>query len=332
MKSLLTFIIAVCTLVTSSCQTGSNVADGSATTATNPYENAPAFDADSAYSFVAAQLDFGPRVPGSEGHRKCGEYIVTKMSAQADTVITQKTTVTAFTGARLPITNILARFNPDAQERILILAHWDTRPWADADRNEQNHNKPIPGANDGGSGVAVMMELSRHIKGLMLSIGVDLLFVDAEDHGDSDGFGDTSSTWCLGTQYFAEHLPYTPESMPKYGICLDMVGGTGAVFHRDYVSNQAAGNVVDRVWSVAAVSGYGDRFINELGGSIVDDHLFINRAGIPCIDIVEHNSRATGTFPASWHTMADNLDNIDHTSLKAVGQTILNLLYSERDL
>ena len=313
-----------------SCQSGAKVAESAAAPLANPYENVPVFDADSAFGYVAAQLDFGPRVPGTEGHRRCGEYIIASMSALADTVVTQKAEVTAYTGNKLPITNIIARFNRGAKERVLILAHWDTRPWADADGNKANRNRPIPGANDGGSGVAVMMELARHLQGEALPVGVDLLFVDAEDYGDSDGFGDTSATWCLGTQYFAEHLPYTPETMPKYGICLDMVGGAGAVFHRDYVSHRAAGGVLDRVWSVAAAGGYGDRFVNELGGSIVDDHLYINRAGIPCIDIVEHQSRATGGFPATWHTLNDNLENIDRASLKAVGQTLLNLLYSER--
>lgn len=295
------------------------------------FKDAPEFNADSAYSFLEKQVSFGPRVPGTPEHDLCGQYLINEMKRLgADTVITQEATVTAYTGDRLPITNIISRYDPDNKNRVLLLAHWDTRPWADADTHTENHTLPIPGANDGASGVAALMEIGRHINEMDLPVGVDLLFVDAEDYGRSGGFTPNEETWCLGTQYWAEHLPYTAEDMPRYGICLDMVGGTGAVFHREFVSDMKAKDVVDKVWNVALLSGYEDRFINSSGGSLIDDHVFVNRAGIPCIDIVELNSNATRSFPASWHTMGDNLDNIDRGSLKAAGQTVLNTLFLEK--
>ena len=296
-------------------------------TTKNDLDGAPTFNADSAFSYIVAQEAFGPRVPGSPGHKACAEYLTSFMAENTDTVITQRGTVTAYNGDRLPIVNIMGRVKPQLKDRVLVLAHWDTRPWADADPDEANHNRPINGANDGGSGVAVIMEIARQLKTLDLPVGVDLLLVDAEDYGHSATFENTTESWCLGTQYFVDHLPYGRDALPRYGICLDMVGGRGAVFHREYMSEALAGSVVDRVWNVAARSGFGDRFINSVGGSIVDDHIFINRAGIPCIDIVEINNPETGSFPPTWHTLDDTSANIDRSSLRAAGQTVLNTLY-----
>ena len=157
------------------------------------------------------------------------------------------------------------------------------------------------------------------------SIGVDLLFVDVEDSGRSDG-PDSDATWCLGSREWVKHMPYTPANKPRYAILLDMVGGIGAKFHREYFSHRSAPGVVDRVWAVARQSGYGDRFINSQGGAVIDDHININNAGIPCIDIIESLNDATGTFNPTWHTMADNIKAIDPASLKAVTQTVLNTI------
>lgn len=325
------FIVAMLSLGGMSCKSKPSVSTGSETSAVNErLKDAPSFNADSAYRFIENQLAFGPRVPGTPEHDRCGDYIIAKMkSSGADTVMTQKTVVTAYNGDKLPITNIMARFGADKNERILLLAHWDTRPWADNDSHTENHSLPIPGANDGGSGVATLMEIGRHINEMKLPVGVDLLFVDAEDYGRSDGFDNNSDTWCLGTQHWIKNHPYTATNLPKFGICLDMVGGNGAVFHREFVSEMKAKEVVDHVWNVASMSGYDDRFINSMGGSLVDDHVFVNEAGIPTIDIVELNSTSTRSFPASWHTMSDDIDNIDRESLKAAGQTVLNVLYLE---
>ena len=289
------------------------------------------FDADSAYAYVARQVAFGPRVPGMEGHAACGGWIASELKRHgADTVTVQRATVTRHDGTPLQISNIMGRFNPEAPVRVLLAAHWDTRPWADAEADPALHGRPIPGANDGGSGVGVLLEVARQMGLKRPEIGVDLLMVDAEDSGVSGEEPDGGSSWCLGTQYWAEHHPYTPGAMPRYAVVLDMVGGTGARFHRETVSVQAAPWLVDKVWAMAAAIGHGATFVNEPGAPLVDDHVFINRAGIPAIDIVESRNDATGSFPPTWHTMADDMPAIDRRPLKAAGQTVTTLIYNEK--
>lgn len=289
------------------------------------------FNSDSAYAYVGRQVDFGPRVPGTEGSKACADFILGSLKQfKADTVAVQKGTVKAFNGDVLPVTNIMASYNAGAPRRILLAAHYDTRPWADSDPVAENRMQPIPGANDGASGVAVMLEIARQLGLKSPSVGVDLLFVDAEDYGQSSGFSNHDQTWCLGTQYWMENMPYEADSLPAYGIVLDMVGGMGAKFHREYISNEYASDIVDKVWAVAEKSGYGDRFVNVLGGSVVDDHLYLNKAGIPSIDIIESKSDETKSFPANWHTLQDDMDHIDSSTLKAVGQTVLNVIYNEK--
>ncbi|MCM1483633.1 MAG: M28 family peptidase [Muribaculaceae bacterium] len=291
---------------------------------------APKFNADTAYSYVDRQVSFGPRVPGTEGHRVCAEFIKDVLKANGvDTIIEQTAEVEAFNGDKLNILNIMGRFAPEAKERLLIVAHYDTRPWADNETDVSRHRQPILGANDGASGVGVMLELSRALGHVSPGIGVDLLFVDAEDYGDSDGWNSNEDTWCLGTQYWVKNMPYGSDTKPLYGIVLDMVGGTDAVFHREYTSDRVAKGVNDKVWNIAALSGYDHKFINSTGGGIVDDHLFINRAGIPCIDIVECNNPTTGAFPTTWHTLNDDMAHIDRESLQAVGQVVMNVIYNE---
>ncbi len=286
-------------------------------------------NADSLYSHVERQMAFGPRTPGSEGHRECGDMIVSRLHAYGvDSVAQQHAPVTLYNGSRFTARNILGSINPTADQRILLLAHYDTRPWADNDPDPDNHSKPVPGANDGASGVAVLLETARLLgRALPDSIGVDLLFVDLEDSGVSGGEG-TEETWCLGTQEWVKHMPYTADNCPRFGILLDMVGGADARFHREYFSNRAAPSLVNRVWAIAREAGYGDRFINTQGGAVVDDHLFINRAGIPCIDIIESTNPATGSFNPTWHTIDDDLPAIDRNTLKAVTQTVLNVIAS----
>lgn len=289
-----------------------------------------AFDADSAMSYVRRQVEFGPRVPGSAGHKACGDWLVSELRRHgADTVIEQEAVVTAHNGDRLPIRNIMARYNPSSRRRVLLLAHWDTRPWADEDPDPANRAKPLPGANDGASGVGALLEIARQLKSKSAPVGVDILFVDAEDYGQSGGSGDTAATWCLGTQYWTANMPYSPNELPLYAVCLDMVGGVNAVFHREFFSNMKARSVVDKIWATAARAGYGDRFVNDIGGSIVDDHIFINEAGIPAVDIIECVNRETRSFPPTWHTMADDVDHIDPASLKAAGQTVINTVFNE---
>lgn len=290
------------------------------------------FDADSAYTFVAQQVAFGPRVPGTPGHTACRDWIVDKLrSYGADSIIVQNATVTAFNGDCLPISNIIAQFNKLVQRRILLVAHWDTRPWADECPDPERRNEPIPGANDGASGVAVLLEIARNLAMEHPNAGVDLFFTDAEDYGKSTGFDNNEETWCLGTQYWVKNMtPYTPDNLPVYGILLDMVGGKDARFHQEAFSQTNARTITDKVWSEAQWAGHADRFIPKVGGAVVDDHIFLSRAGIPTTDIIECNSQATSTFPISWHTHNDNLSNISPRTLLAVGQTVLNIVYKEK--
>ena len=285
------------------------------------------FNADSAYNHIDAQVGFGPRIPGSEGHLQCQDYIIRQLEKfNADTIIEHRSIVKNFKGENLPINNILARYKPEADKRVLLLAHWDTRPWADNDPIPENRVKPVPGANDGASGTGVLLELARLFGQKQPEIGVDLLSV----HGDDSGTESKDMTWCLGTQKWITEMPYRASDRPVYGILLDMVGGRDAKFTREYISEQFAPSINDRVWAMANASGYGDRFINRQAGAVVDDHMFINRAGIPCVDIIECANETTGSFAPTWHTVNDDMDHIDPSTLKAVGQTVANLIYNER--
>ncbi len=303
------------------------------TTEKKPVPAVPSFNADSAYNQVARQVAFGPRVPGTEAHSRCADYLETELRRHgADTVVTQRGTATAFDGTRLPIRNITARFGTDKSRRILIAAHYDTRPWADNEADPALRNTPISGANDGGSGAAVILELARLFSQQRPEVGVDLLLVDAEDYGYSPEISslpvtDSDRTWCLGTQYWAAHNPYTAATRPDYAIVLDMVGGQGARFYREYHSDAIARSVVDKVWAIAATTPATDRFVNGRGGAIIDDHIYIHSAGIPAIDIIEH--RTDTGFPDTWHTHADDLAHIDAGTLGAVGQVMAEVIYRE---
>lgn len=293
-------------------------------------QQGPQFSADSALAHVKAQVQMGPRVPGTKGHEACEQYIVDQVKAAgADTVISHRGKLTAFNGDELPMHNILARYRTGAPRRILLMAHYDTRPWSDQDADSLK-SRPVPGANDGASGVAVLLELSRHLAQLNDSLGVDLLFTDVEDYGNSEGEDEDIPSWAMGTQQWVKQWPYTPDRLPLYGICVDMVGGQDAKFYREMYSDQFAQGVNDRVWAAAAKAGFGDRFINEPGGYIVDDHTFVTRAGIPSIDIIEMRNPQTGSFPPNWHTTRDDVDFIDPESMRAVGQTLLQLIAGEK--
>lgn len=336
-KSLLGWLAGATFLITSGCSSGGLrcTTDRGATSSTDDagrsaLSQSVKFNGDSAYSYVEHQVAMGPRVPGSSGSAHCIDYIASELRRHnADTVKLQTGTVRAFNGDMLPITNIMGSFNSPARKRVLLAAHFDTRPWADNDAVEENRREPIPGANDGASGVGVLLEVARQIGQKSPEIGVDMLFVDAEDYGQTSGFSNHDETWCLGTQYWAENMPYTPDSMPSYGILLDMVGGMGAKFHREYFSHKNMPDLVDKVWSIAEKSGYGDRFINVPGGGVVDDHVFLSKAGIPTINIIESKSDDTMSFPSTWHTLNDDMDHIDPSTLKAVGQTVVNVIYNE---
>ncbi len=286
--------------------------------------SAPEFCADSAFSNVQRQVAFGPRIGGSEAHELCAGWLASELKRHgADTVTLQQADLEGFG----PMTNIRATFNAAAPRRVLLLAHWDSRPMADEDPDPANHTTPIDGANDGASGVGVLLELARLMGEHKPEIGVDILFVDAEDAGTS---GDDTS-WARGAQYFADNLPYgVGEPMPDFGILLDMVGGRDARFPRELFSEANARALNSRLWNLAKRIGLGNRFIDAHGGAVTDDHLPLLRAGIPTIDIIETNNPQTGSFNPTWHTLDDNIENIDAATLGDVGKLITTLIYSEK--
>ncbi len=294
----------------------------------------PAFNADSAYAFTKTQCDFGPRAMNSDGHEKCLKWIERKFKEYGCEVTLQKADLKGWDGTILHSTNIVARHNPQATTRILICAHWDSRPWADNDPDSLNWHKPIIAANDAASGVAVMLELARLLNGSgeKPAIGVDFVCFDAEDYGvpQWSDTQDDGSSFALGAQYWAENIPHG--YAPRYGILLDMVGGQGAQFYREGMSTQYAPSIVKKVWRAARQAGYGSFFPNSDGGMITDDHLPVNQtAKIPCIDIIPYYPDCQqSSFGPTWHTIADNIDNIDKNVLKAVGQTMIQVIYSEK--
>lgn len=291
------------------------------------------FSADSAYKFIGEQVAFGPRVPGGDGHKACRQYLIDKFrSFGPDSMIIQDGQVTAFNGDVLPITNMVIGYNITSSRRILLVAHWDTRPWADKEKNPAKRNTPILGANDGGSGVGVLLEIARNLGKKAPNVGVDILLVDAEDYGDGSGFHNDEETWCLGTQYWIDNgmPPYHIDNLPVYGILLDMVGGKQARFHYEYYSQENAKMATVKIWSEAERLGYNNKFIRSDGGAITDDHVFITRAGIPTADIIETINVETSSFPPTWHTHNDNMKNISKSTLRAVGETVLNVVYKEK--
>ena len=298
----------------------------------------PSFNADSAYAFTKAQCDFGPRDMNSRGHDLCGEWIISKFKEYGCKVTTQTATLAGYDGTKLRSRNIMASINPEATTRILLCAHWDSRPWADNDPDSANWRKPILAANDAASGVAVMLELARIIgkskdeKAFNKQLGIDFVCFDAEDWGTPQwaDVADNADSWALGAQYWSKNLPQGYEA--RYGILLDMVGGVGARFYREGMSMQYAPEIVKKVWRAAREVGFGSYFPKEDGGVITDDHVPVNQfAKIPTIDIIPYYADCQqSSFGPTWHTLADNMENIDKNTLKAVGQTLVQVIYKEK--
>ncbi len=295
----------------------------------------PDFSADSAFAFCQLQCDFGPRTMNSEAHDLCGQWIAERFSQYGMEVTEQKADLTGYDGTTLKSTNIIASHRPELADRILLCAHWDSRPWADNDPDAANHRQPVMAANDGASGVAVMLEIARLLQADTLSVGVDFVCFDAEDWGTpqwAEGTNSDGDTWALGAQYWSEHLlSFTSNLLPQYGILLDMVGGQGAKFYQEQVSTYFAPEVVKKVWAAADAVGFGSYFPKEEGGAITDDHLPVNqKAKIPCIDIIPYYPDCeASSFGPTWHTVNDDMQHIDRNTLQAVGQTIIQVLYKE---
>jgi hypothetical protein len=294
----------------------------------------PRFNADSAYLFVAEQVNFGPRVPNTKPHQLAADYFIRRLKNYGATVVTQEFDAVTWDNQKVQLKNIVASFNPTAKKRILLAAHWDTRPYADKD--EVRKDAPFEGANDGASGVGVLLEIARAIgqsKGP--SVGVDIILFDGEDWGEKEHGKATidmpegyEEWWCLGSQYWAKHK-HQKNYAAYFGILLDMVGSKHAQFFREGVSLEYAPAIVDKVWNTAARLGYSDYFVKTNVGGITDDHRFVNEmAKIPMVDIV-HYQAGTGFFGDYHHSQKDNLSIINKETLGAVGTTLLNVVYYE---
>ncbi|MCL1937376.1 MAG: M28 family peptidase [Candidatus Azobacteroides sp.] len=287
----------------------------------------PAFNADSAYSYTAAQVAFGPRVPDTPAHAACGQYLSSELKRFGAEVIEQEMVLQTYNNQSIHAKNIIASFRPENKNRILLCAHWDSRPFADNDPNPDHRRKPIDGANDGAGACGVLLEIARLIGSQPPTMGVDIILFDAEDWGtptfDQDRYG--SSGWCLGSEYWAKN-PHIAQYTAQYGILLDMVSARGAQFYKESQSLAAARNVVQKVWETAQALGYDSYFINREGGGIEDDHISIIRhRKIPCIDIIQYDPNSG--FGDYWHTLNDTLNEVDKETLKAVGQTVLYVVY-----
>ncbi|MGD9770498.1 MAG: M28 family peptidase [Parabacteroides sp.] len=292
-------------------------------------QNVPAFDADSAWVFVENQVKFGPRVPNSEAHVACGNYLTSELKRFGAQVYEQEATLTAYNGTQLKAKNIIGSYNPENSKRVLLFAHWDSRPYADHDKDPANHKKPIDGADDGASGVGVLLEMARQFSIKSPAIGIDIIFFDAEDYGTPEFVKEyKENTWCLGAQFWAKN-PHVKGYKADFGILLDMVGAKNASFFKEATSMRYAPQVVEEVWSTARDLGYGKFFINAEGGAITDDHQYVILGrNIPCIDIIYTDPESDNGFGPHWHTQNDTMDNIDRETLKAVGQTVLQVVYN----
>jgi len=282
----------------------------------------PPFNADSAYHFVERQVLMGPRVPNSTSHQQTAELLASTLEGYKAKVTVQRFEAVSQQGTKLQLSNIIGSYNLNQKKRILLGAHWDTRYQAEKDSIQKD--QPIDGANDGASGVGVLLEIARVIADSLPSVGVDIIFFDGEDQGN-EGAG-----WCLGSEYWANNRHH-PNYSAYYGILLDMVGAQDASFYRDYISNRYAPSVIKKVWDRAHRLNHGRYFLYEDSkGAITDDHVAVNEiAKIPMIDIIDYDGSTNNRFKDYHHTTADNLNVIDKETLKAVGETVLHVLYRE---
>ncbi len=289
----------------------------------------PQFSADSAYQFVAGLCDFGPRVPGTDAQKACAKWLKNELLRYGADVKLQEGEMTAYNGTKLPIINIIGSFNPDAKMRVLLMSHWDSRPFADNDPDPAKRKQPVMGANDGASGVGILLELARLCNEKLPQVGIDIFLTDAEDYGAPEDWKGTHDEkwWALGTQMWCKQAA-KEGYRAQYGILLDMVGSANATFYREYYSERYANSFVNEIWQAAARLGYGDLFINQGGGGVTDDHVFVNRMlQIPCVDIIDTRTDTDGTFCPEWHTTHDTIDHISRETLGKVGRVLVSLLW-----
>jgi glutaminyl-peptide cyclotransferase len=327
-KKLIYILSISCLVVASACKKGNETTEEPKADNSTPV-TVPAFSRDSAYTFVKKQVDFGPRVPGTEAHKAMQQWLVQQFKKYGATVIEQSFKAQTATIGEVRSTNIIASYNPTYARRVVLAAHWDTRYAADED--DDKPKEPIDGADDGGSGVGILMEIARLIQQNPIPLGVDIVLFDTEDQGDTNG---EAETWCLGSQYWVAN-PHTKGYRAEYGILLDMAGAKGAVFSKEELSQvfqpEKANKInqhYDKFWELAAGMGHGNMFLNVRGRPLTDDHFFVNQyTTIPMIDIINRPVNSPKGFGAHWHTHDDNINVIDPQVLGTVGQVVTAYLY-----
>lgn len=277
----------------------------------------PAFDGENAFNYLVKQVEFGPRVPNTPAHHACRDFLFNELKNFADNVKLQNFKENAY-GTELNLSNIIAEFNPEIRERILLCAHWDTHPWASQEIDPQKRNTPIPGANDGASGVAVLLEISRILKNHKPNIGVDIILFDGEDYAKANDL----NAYLRGSKYFAKNKP--KDYNPKFGILLDMIGDANLEIKKEGYSLRYAPDIVQLVWSIASELNFIE-FVNFPGEEIIDDHIPLNQVGIKTINLIDFN------YPDEthryWHTLEDTPDKCSSRSLYIVGTVLLNVIY-----
>lgn len=285
---------------------------------TGPRVERPAFQADRAFAHVRTQLSFGPRVPGSEGHSRQLSWMIESLATRGAQVVIDRFDYTTSGGEVLPLTNVLARFNPEAERRLLLLTHWDTRPTSDQAPDPSDYDTPVPGANDGASGTAVLLELSALFHEQAPTVGVDLLFVDGEDYGPE------TVDMFIGSNRFAE----TQSKDWAYAVLIDMVGDADPEFPIEGYSAEYAPAIAQRVWAIAGELGYARYFPERVGPRVLDDHVPLNEAGIQTIDIIDFvygpDTKPGGQY---WHTPLDTIDNVSAFTLGMVGEVLAEVVY-----
>jgi glutaminyl-peptide cyclotransferase len=328
MKKLINILSLSILVLASACKKGNEATEVPKVDTSAPI-NVPAFSKDSAYAFVEKQVSFGPRVPGTAAHEAMQKWLVQQFKKYGATVTAQSFKAQTATIGEVRSTNIIASYNPTYARRVILAAHWDTRYAADED--DERPKEPIDGADDGGSGVGILLEIARLIQQNPIPLGVDLVLFDTEDQGDSNGEADS---WCLGSQYWAAN-PHVKGYRAEYGILLDMSGAKGAVFSKEDLSQifhpDKANQIYhhyDKVWELAAGMGHGNMFLNVRGRPLTDDHLYVNQyTTIPMIDIINRPVNSPKGFGAHWHTHDDNMKVIDPQVLGTVGQVVTAYLY-----
>jgi glutaminyl-peptide cyclotransferase len=334
MKLKYKFVLVAASAVVFSCQPEKPVTENNTTTSDNTNTTntvvakarviPPDFNADSAYHYIKTQADLGPRTPGSKAHAKAVAYYEKHFKSLGADVKIQGGTMNTYDGKQWRIDNVIATFNPEAKTRILLTAHYDSRPFSDKDPIPANRTKPCPGVNDGASGVGVLMEVGRLLKEKSTTVGIDIILFDLEDYGEnSDPY-----SWCLGSVYWSNNM-HKANYKAKYAILLDMVGAKDAIFPREAVSVFHANDVVNKIWNTAEKLGYANYFVYEESAEMTDDHVPINKiAQIPAVDILHYNYLTNEFFP-HHHKTTDDMTNIDKNTLKAVGQTLMEVIYNE---